>query len=192
MTLSGGQTPDANALLELIKLLVMIDSRWIPQSPGCSLYIRPTLIGTRPCESPAPHPHSLLTHHRVTVLGVTSSDEAMLYVILSPVGPYFRTGAKAVRLLAVGESVRSWPGGTGGHKLGMNYPACFSPQQEAAKKGYQQILWLLGDGNRDYLGMKVTEAGSMNFFVVVRRECGNGVYMEGVLCRRDLMRVLRY
>ena len=170
----------------------MIDSRWIPQSPGCSLYIRPTLIGTRPCESPAPHPHSLLTYHRVTDLSVAPSDEAMLYVILSPVGPYYRTGVKGVRLLAMGESVRSWPGGTGGHKLGMNYPACLLPQQEAAKKGYQQILWLLGDGSRDCLGMKVTEAGNMNFFVAVKRRVGNGAYMEGVLFHRHLMRAFRY
>lgn len=98
-------------------------------------------------------------------------------MILSPTGPYFRTGTKAVRLLAVGELIRSWPGGTGGHKLGINYPACFSPQQEAAEKGYDQILWLLGDGNRDLLGMKVTEAGSMNFFVVVESEDGNGACM---------------
>ena len=59
----------------------------------------------------------------------------------------------------------------------MNYPACFSPQQEAAKIGYQQILWLLGDGNRDFLDMRVTEAGSMNFFVVVKRGDGNSAYI---------------
>ncbi|KAF9780991.1 branched-chain amino acid aminotransferase II [Thelephora terrestris] len=148
---------NSDALLELIRLLVMIDSRWVPQAPGCSLYIRPTLIGTRPS------------------LGVAPSDEAMLYVILSPTGPYFRTGSKPVRLLAVGEQVRSWPGGTAGYKLGINYPACFSPQREAAKKGYQQVLWLLGDGTGDSMGMKVTEAGSMNFFVVVKREDEEGV-----------------
>ena len=115
----------------------------------------------------------------------------MLYVILSPTGPYFRTGAKAIRLLAVGEHVRSWPGGTAPYKLGINYPACFSPQQEAARKGYQQILWLLGDGNRDFLRMKVTEAGSMNFFVVVKREDGNGACLEKILGCRHLMRALR-
>ena len=116
----------------------------------------------------------------MAALGVAASDEAMLYVILSPTGPYFRTGAKAIRLLAVGEYVRSWPGGTAGYKLGINYPACFSPQQEAAKMGYQQILWLLGDGSRDFLGMRVTEAGSMNFFVVVKREDGDGACIEAI------------
>lgn len=164
--------------MDLIILLVMIDARWVPQAPGCSLYIRPTMIGTRPCK---PFPSfSVLTNscNRVAALGVAASDEAMLYVILSPTGPYFRTGPKAIRLLAVGEHVRSWPGGTAGYKLGMNYPACFSPQQEAAKMGYQQVLWLFGDGNRDYLGMRVTEAGSMNFFVVVEREDGTGAHME--------------
>ena len=98
----------------------------------------------------------------------------MLYVILSPTGPYFRTGAKAIRLLAVGKHARSWPGGTAEYKLGINYPACFSPQQEAAKRGYQQVLWLLGDRTQDFLDMKVTEAGSMNFFVVIKREDGDG------------------
>lgn len=38
---------DTNALLELIKRLVMVEARWIPSEPGHSLYIRPTVIGTR-------------------------------------------------------------------------------------------------------------------------------------------------
>jgi len=91
----------------------------------------------------------------------------MLYVILSPTGPYFRTGPKPISLLAVSESVRSWPGGTGGHKLGLNYAPGFLPQRIGAKEGYDQILWLLGDEKR------VTEAGAMNFFAVVQREDGD-------------------
>lgn len=146
-----------DALLELINLLVMMDSRWVPKAPGCSLYIRPTMIGTRPS------------------LGVAPSDEAMIFVILSPTGPYFRTGAKPVSLLAVGNHARSWPGGTGNHKLGINYPATFAPQIDAAKMGYQQILWLVGDSAKDCMNMRVTEAGSMNFFVVIKREGGEGL-----------------
>ena len=75
----------------------------------------------------------------------------MIFIILTPSGPYFRK-PEAVSLLAVGESVRAWPGGTGGHKLGLNYAPGFLPQQIAAKQGYQQCLWLLGD--------TVTEAGA--------------------------------
>ena len=48
--------------------------------------------------------------------------------------------------------------------------------------GYQQVLWLLGDGTRDFLGMRVTEAGSMNFFVVVKREDGKGACIEAIPC----------
>ena len=62
MTSYNDQAFNAEALLELIKLLVMIDSRWVPQSPGCSLYVRPTFIGTRPCESLTLTPHSPSAH----------------------------------------------------------------------------------------------------------------------------------
>lgn len=103
---------------------------------------------------------------RLVAFGVAASDSAMVYVILSPAGPYFRGGAKGIPLLAVGESVRSWPGGTGGHKLGLNYAPGFLPQRLAAEQGYSQILWLLGDD------AKITEAGAMNFFAVVQRDDG--------------------
>jgi len=63
--------------------------------------------------------------------------------------------------------VRSWPGGTGEYKLGLNYTPCFRPQEEAAKKGYQQILWILGEER------KITEVGQMNFFIVVKRDDGD-------------------
>ena len=42
---------DTNELLKLIKQLVLLEQRWIPTTPGHSLYIRPTIIGTRSCES---------------------------------------------------------------------------------------------------------------------------------------------
>ena len=35
---------------------------------------------------------------------------------------------------------------------------------QAAKLGYDQCLWLIGD--------RITEAGAMNFFAVVRRDDG--------------------
>jgi branched-chain amino acid aminotransferase len=103
-------------------------------------------------------------------LGVTASDRALLFVILCPTGPYFPTGPKPISLLAVDEHVRSWPGGTGEYKLGLNYAPGFMPQKLAAAKGYQQILWLLGEEKR------VTEAGAMNFFAVVKRDD------EGAFC----------
>ncbi|KAG7440060.1 branched-chain amino acid aminotransferase II [Guyanagaster necrorhizus] len=139
-----------NAVLTLIKRLVSVEKRWIPALEGYSLYIRPTIIGTR------------------AALGLAPSDHALLYVLVTPVGPFFRqTPAKPVSLLAVSDSVRAWPGGTGGHKLGLNYTPGLLPQRVAAKKGYDQILWVLDD--------VVSEAGVMNVFVVIKREAGDGV-----------------
>src|ERR1700761_2840267 len=42
------KTFDKDAFLILLKKLVEIDKRWIPKRRGYSLYIRPTIIGTRP------------------------------------------------------------------------------------------------------------------------------------------------
>ena len=85
---------------------------------------------------------------------------------MCPTGPYFPGGLKPISLLAEYENVRSWPGGTGAFKLGLNYAPCFKPQKKAAGEGCDQILWLLEDGGE----RKVTEAGAMNFFIVVERE----------------------
>jgi branched-chain amino acid aminotransferase len=61
---------DADALIELIMALVKLDEHLIPPPP-CALYMRPTMIGTR------------------NTLGVAPSTCCLLYVILSPVGPFF-------------------------------------------------------------------------------------------------------
>ncbi|KAH9948492.1 branched-chain amino acid aminotransferase II [Amylocystis lapponica] len=138
---------DTDELMKLIKQLVKLESRWIPTVSGHSLYIRPTVIGTRPN------------------FGVGPSDHALLYVILSPTGPYFRTGARPISLLAMNETVRAWPGGTGGYKLALNYAPTFKPQQQAENLGYEQVLWLIGE--------TVTEAGAMNFMVALQRDDGD-------------------
>ncbi|KAG9104690.1 hypothetical protein FRC06_000076 [Ceratobasidium sp. 370] len=166
-----GQHFDANELLKMIKKLVQLEKRWIPKLEGYSLYIRPTMIGTRPA------------------IGVAASSHACLYVICSPTGPYFTTGYKPVSLWAEQDAVRSWPGGTGAYKLRINYAPCFKPQREAAKKGYQQILWILGENQQ------ITEVGQMNFFAVFRRDDGgfdaitpalDGTILPSVTCNSVL------
>jgi branched-chain amino acid aminotransferase len=95
---------------------------------------------------------------------VRAPNKALLFVIASPVGPYYSTGFKAVSLLASTEYVRAWPNGTGDCKVGGNYAPCVKPQSEAADEGYQQNLWLFGDDHQ------VTEAGTMNFFMLWKND----------------------
>ena len=54
-------------------------------------------------------------------LGVAPATEAEMFVILSPVGPYYSFGVKPVNLLADPNYVRAWPGGSGYSKMGSNY-----------------------------------------------------------------------
>lgn len=134
---------EPTSLMELVSRFASLESRFIPQQRGYSLYLRPTMIGTQ------------------KTLGVGQPGSALLFVIASPVGPYYPTGFKAVSLEATDYAVRAWPGGVGDKKLGANYAPCVMPQLQAASRGYQQNLWLFG--KHEY----VTEVGTMNMFVVV-------------------------
>lgn len=106
-------------------------------------------------------------------LGVASSDSALLYTILSPVGSYFKTGSSgAVSLLADPSYVRAWPGGVGNRKMGSNYAPTINVQKEAAAKGLQQVLWLYGEDHQ------LTEVGTMNIFMFFVNDQGGGCLIQ--------------
>lgn len=151
---SGLPTFEAKEFIKCMTHLVSIDQEWVPHTEAASLYLRPTLIGIEP------------------TLGVASSDSALLYTILSPVGSYFKAGSSgAVSLLADPNYTRSWPGGVGDRKMGSNYAPTIHIQNEATKQGLQQVLWLYGDDHQ------LTEVGTMNIFVLLLNERG-GLYMS--------------
>ena len=135
---------NSKVLIDLISKFASLESRFIPQERGYALYLRPTMIGTQ------------------ATLGVGPPGSALLFVIASPVGPYYPTGFKAVSLEATDYAVRAWPGGVGDKKLGANYAPCIVPQLEAAKKGLHQNLWLFGEEEF------VTEVGTMNMFAAIK------------------------
>eukprot|EP00912_Choanoflagellata_sp_UC4_P001515 UC4_evm1s958 len=139
---------DRDEFLECIKELVRIDSHWIPEGRGYSLYIRPTAIANG------------------VSLGVGASKEALLFTILSPVGPYYKEGFKPVTLLADTVNVRAWPGGAGDTKIGGNYGPTILPQVHAANAGASQVLWLFGPNE------EVTEVGTMNLFALWKTKSG--------------------
>lgn len=140
---------DGYQLLECIRKLVVIDSSWVPHDTSSSLYIRPTMIGTE------------------ASLGVAPAENARLFVLLCPVGPYYATGFKPVNLLCDPSYVRAWPGGCGFTKMGSNYAPTLWTQKIAEQHGCQQCLWLFGDDH------EITEVGAMNLFILLRRGDGS-------------------
>jgi branched-chain amino acid aminotransferase len=130
---------DPDFFLAAIKQLVKLESAWVPKSEGTSLYIRPTMIAVDP------------------YLGVRPSDSYLCYVILSPVGAYYKGGFSPVKIWISDDFVRSAPGGTGEAKTGGNYAASLRASMEAAHQGFDQVLWL-DAVQRKY----VEEVGSMN------------------------------
>lgn len=164
---SGLPVFDSEELIKCICRLISIDQEWVPHSQSASLYLRPTLIGTEPA------------------LGITTPESALLYVILCPVGTYFGSSnvEKPVGLLADPNFIRAWPGGVGDRKMGSNYAPTIKVQETATKRGFQQVLWLYGEDRQ------LTEAGTMNIFVVIKHPGGeielatpplNGLILPGI------------
>ncbi len=126
---------------EGLKELIRLDERWIPNEPGASLYIRPTLIGTE------------------SFLGVRPADEALFFIILSPVGAYYAEGLDPVRIWVETDTIRAATGGLGGIKAGANYASSLLAAKKAKEKGYAQVLWLDAVEHR-----WIEEVGTMNVF----------------------------
>jgi branched-chain amino acid aminotransferase len=138
---------DHDAFLEGMKKLILLDKGWIPKNKGTSLYIRPAMFATEP--------------H----LGVRPSKEYIFFVILSPVGAYYKEGLNPVKIYVEDKYVRAAIGGLGEAKTGGNYAASLLASEEAKKKGFTQVLWL-DAAEREY----VDEVGTMNIFFVIDQE----------------------
>ena len=154
---------DSAQLIECIKQLLKLDESWVPEKDGYSMYIRPTAIGL------------------AKSLGVARSTSCKLYVILSPVGPYYKSGFKPIRLLANTKDVRAWPGGVGNSKLGGNYGPTILPATNANAQGCEQVLWLFGEDHQ------ITEVGAMNIFFVLKKADGGKELVTAPLTRGDIL-----
>lgn len=163
---------DEAFVLEAIKQLVELEKDWVPEAEGTSLYIRPFIISTEP------------------YLGVASSQRYQFYVIMSPVGTYYKEGLDPVGILVENEYVRAVAGGTGEAKTGGNYAASLKAQVIAEQQGYSQVLWL--DGVQKEF---IEEVGSMNVFFKINGEVItpvlNGSILSGVT-RDSVIALLKY
>ena len=137
------QIDEKFALQALCKLLE-IEKDWIPTAEGTSLYIRPSIIATN------------------VELGVHTSVEYLFFIILSPVGAYYKNGLAPIKLLVEDFYVRAAVGGTGEAKCIGNYGASLKAAEKAVQHGCDQVLWLDAKEHK-YL----EEVGSMNIFAVI-------------------------
>lgn len=162
---------DVDFMLRALKELIRLEGDWVPRAEGTSLYIRPTMIATEP------------------VLGVKPSEKYLCYIILSPVGAYYKGGLSPVKIWISDQYVRVPPGGTGEAKTGGNYAASLFASTEAARQGYDQVLWL-DAVHRKY----VEEVGSMNicFFYDGRVVTSplKGTILDGIT-RRSVLALVR-
>ncbi len=115
---------DVDFVIEALRELVSIEKDWIPSKKGESLYIRPFIFGADP------------------FLGVRPSQNYKFIILLSPVGTYYASGFKPVKILVQDKFVRAVRKGLGECKTPANYAASLLASEEAMKKGFTQVLWL--------------------------------------------------
>lgn len=161
--------PAQQVIEDMIAAVVEANRASIPAFPG-ALYMRPTLIGTQANIGSATRP----------------TEEACLFVIASPVGSYFESGERPLRLLVDDEHMRSTPE-FGQAKTGGNYAAALRVTVDAKKRWEaDQVLFCPGG--------KVQETGAANFMLidaqrVVTKDL-DGSILRGVT-RDSLLRIAR-
>jgi branched-chain amino acid aminotransferase len=158
--------------LAAVEELMRVDAKWIPAGEGASLYLRPFMFASE------------------AFLGVRPSKEFTFCVIASPVGPYFKGGAKPVTIWASETYTRASPGGTGAAKCGGNYAASLLAQAEAYQHGCDQVVFFDAAERR-----WVEELGGMNVFFVMadgtlRTPPLNGSILPGIT-RASLIQLAR-
>ncbi len=156
--------PDLNAArmadtCKRLEMPVFPEDRWVdaivktieanidyvpPYGSGATLYIRPYMFGINP------------------VIGVKPADEYMFRVFTTPVGPYFKGGAKPITI-RVSDFDRAAPRGTGNIKAGLNYAMSLFQIVEAHNQGYAENMYL-DPATRT----KVEETGGANFIFITK------------------------
>ena len=129
---------------EMALKVVKLNERFVPPyGSGASLYIRPLEIGLS------------------ARIGVSPATEYLFMMLVTPVGPYFKSGFKPTKICITREFDRVAPKGTGQWKVGGNYAASLGAGELAHSKGYSAVLFL-DPKEKKYLD----ECGPANFFAI--------------------------
>ena len=115
-----------------------------PYGSGATLYIRPYMFGSNP------------------VIGVKPADEYQFRILTTPVGHYFKGGAKPITI-KVSDFDRAAPHGTGHIKAGLNYAMSLHAIVTAHKEGFDENMYLDAATRT-----KVEETGGANFIFVTK------------------------
>ena len=115
-----------------------------PYGSGATLYIRPYMFGID------------------SVIGVKPATEYQFRIFVTPVGPYFKGGAKPLTL-CVSDFDRAAPCGTGHVKAGLNYAMSLHANVTAHANGFDENMFL-DPATRTY----VEETGGANFLFVTK------------------------
>ena len=110
--------------LDAIDKVVKANAAFVPPyGSGATLYIRPYMFGSDP------------------VIGVKPANEYQFRTFTTPVGPYFKGGAKPITI-RISDLDRAAPRGTGDIKAGLNYAMSLHNIVDAHKKGFDENLYL--------------------------------------------------
>ena len=131
--------------IDSIVQLVKANAEYVPPyGSGASLYIRPYMFGSNP------------------VIGVKPATEYQYRAFVTPVGPYFKGGAKPLTI-CVSDFDRAAPSGTGHIKAGLNYAMSLHAIVTAHANGYDENMYL-DSATRT----KVEETGGANFLFITK------------------------
>jgi len=115
-----------------------------PYGTGATLYVRPYMFGINP------------------VIGVKPAEEFQFRVFTTPVGPYFKGGAKPITI-KISDFDRAAPHGTGNIKAGLNYAMSLHAIVTAHNEGFAENMYLDAQTRT-----KVEETGGANFLFVTK------------------------
>lgn len=131
--------------LEAVTEVVKANAAYVPPyGSGASLYIRPYMFGSSP------------------VIGVKPAEEYQFRAFVTPVGPYFKGGAKPITI-KVSDFDRAAPCGTGHIKAGLNYAMSLHAIVTAHEEGYAENMYLDAATRT-----KVEETGGANFVFITK------------------------
>ena len=131
--------------LDAVDQVVAANAAYVPPyGSGATFYLRPYMFGSNP------------------VIGVKPADEYQFRMFGTPVGPYFKGGAKPITI-KVCDYDRAAPHGTGHIKAGLNYAMSLYAITLAHEEGYDENMYLDAATRT-----KVEETGGANFLFVTK------------------------